>query len=209
MGRKVTVTGTYSHRTLFSGRVTRRVTTTQGSADIRPQPSAAAHFSGVDPLEPQRRRQEQIDTLTAAGPANHAAMANLNAVARWLHTPLGAALLALASVVGLVLALSPLEQGVPLVLLTVALAIVDWHNLVSLHGSINWPRLHVTHPTGYWWALVGMVLCGWIGLPGIYAVQAWLAAPAVRTAERAATQARIAELERELGLPPSDASAEQ
>lgn len=204
MGRKVTVTRSYSHRTLFGGRVTRRVTTTSGGTRMTSrQPTTLVHLSGADLLELQRRQQERIDTLTTAGPQQHAtAMANLNAAARWLHTPVGALVLGVATLVGWAL----LALGAPVLIgVVVALAIVDWHNLTTLHGGINWPLFHERHPRGYWWAVAGMVVYGWVALSAIYAVQAWLAAPKLREAEHAQTQQRIAALERELGLPPSNA----
>lgn len=194
MPTRVTRSRSYSYK-LLGVRHTVRRTTTQGSR--RSGPSVQVHFSGRDYLEMQRQHTEQCQQLAACAVSAHVqAMAHLNPVARWLHTYLGAGVLAVVYVVCAALAFAA-NQVMPLALLTVALLAVDWHNMTTLHGRVPWKLWFYDRRTFARW-MVALYVVLFEFVPLVYIVQAFLTVPEVRDIQRAQLDGSIAELEREL-----------
>ncbi len=76
---------------------------------------------------------------------------------------------------GLLVVVYGWNQPVPLVALIVFVAVVDWHNVTTLHGHL---RLRRT------WHWVGVWLLLWPFASLLYFAHAWHLEPALRAAER-------------------------
>lgn len=164
----------------------------------------------------QQRAQQHQERMTALAPQLSARHETFNAEhaghmealpatrALWLHTPTGVAVSAALYGVGLVLAFA-LNVALPLYVMLGVLAVLDWHNLVTLHGLIDWATLRLRGGFPFWGLVTAAVLFSpfW-GV--VYLAQCVWLVPSVREAQHAATQARIAALEQELGIAPTTPS---
>ena len=191
------VTRSYSRRGMFGGRVRYTVSQSIGTSNV-------VHWSGKDLLEMQRALAEQrqhVVTGFQERKAHYAA--DMGEVARWLHHPILAPILAVVTLVSFIVlgATGSQALGSVLTFLFIALlavpAIFDWWGFTTFHGHLNWSLLKFDHPTGFWWAVIGLCLVFYV-FPIAYYVQAWRMAPAVKEAEWARIRAEIARLEGEL-----------
>lgn len=179
--------------------MTPRTTTRRRSATN----SVQIHLTGQDLLELERARQQKIaQARAAAAEAQAAHMATLPKPARWLHTQYGAG--GTLGLFALALALAFIFNWPWLLLVeTIALAILDWRDLATLHNAIPWTVWRVEGSRWRYYGLGALLwLYGWTFLPAVYAIQAWRSTGALDAADHAALQARIAALEAEV-LPAS------
>lgn len=179
------ITRSYSRRGLFGGRV--RYTTSHVVGQRAYSPAQLAQMAAAE--DDMRRRDAVIQ-------AQH--MASLNRAQRWLHTRIGAGVTLALFIIGLALALA-LDWSYLLVAETIVLAVVDWRNLSTLHGHIPWRAWRVGgHNSLRIWTGVSLWLLGIMFLPAVYGIQAWLAAPALASADHEQLRAHIAALEAEV-----------
>lgn len=173
---------------------------------FKPEPHVLVVYRGKASVQQAmlRTQQAELDLLRSQ---QRAALIPHTPLQRWLHTPVGA--LAVLAAFALSLALMPLfRMDTPylLPLVSIFLAIADWHNFSSFHGAIPWK---VWKFEGHNWSYYGLGtivwLYGWLFMPVVYAIQAWSEAKTLRKADREAVVANIAALEAEL-LPPTSAS---
>lgn len=149
------------------------------------QAAAATPMAQLTPVDARERRM--------------AALESLSPLAVRLHTvPIAGA--ALGGLV--ILTLAGIALNFPLWWAAGALYFVDWHNVTTLHGRIDWPMLRdIRGPWLYWLAIVGLALFVFIPA-GIYLVQCIQMAGEVRERELARLQGQSVAAGRE--LPPSD-----
>lgn len=205
MPQRITRTRTYSHRTLFGGRVTTRVTSAQTYFNPRPQPQV--HLTGAELMQMQRMQAEQRAAAREQDQAQQ--QAHMDAIvqaprgfsplacARWLHTVPGAATTLGVFALALILAFA-FDWPYLIIGETIALAIVDWQNLRTMHGAIGWRQWAVSRRGLAWFVGFLLVCYGWLFLPAVYAIQAWGQASEIAERVRTERQARIAALEAEV-----------
>lgn len=173
----------------------------QRISSSRTSTSYQVHVTGRDLMEMERQRREDVAVLTQEGVERHeAAMRALSPIAVKLHTiPVAGA--ALGGLV--VLSLVGFALSFPLWWAAGVLYALDWHNVTTLHGRINWPLFRYNKGNGlYWTSVIGLALFTFIPA-GIYLVQCMQMAGEVRERERMRLREQIDAMEREL-LPPSD-----
>jgi hypothetical protein len=202
MPQRITRTRSYSRRTLFGGRVTTSVSTSHTSR--LPYEPVQVRLTCAQLLEMQRLQAEQLAAAREQDIAQQTAHmdAIVNAprgfsplsIARWLHTVPGAISTLVAFALSLIIVLT-IGWPVAIIGLTVALAVVDWHNLRTMHGAIGWRQWFVSRRGMAIFVAVLLVLYGWLFLPVVYGIQAWTRASEMTTRARAIQQQRIAELE--------------
>jgi len=207
MPTRTTRSRSYSYK-LFGVRHTVRRTTTNGGSRSGGV-STQIHLTGRDLIEMERQRREDVAALQLeAAQAHQTAMRNLSPLAVKVHTaPLAAAslvVLAVATLIWLAMSGSAATSSVGDVFLFVAYAIsaglfaVDWHDVTTLHGKINWPLLRYNRGNGpYWLAVCCYGLFAFIPA-AIYLIQCLQLGPAVREAQHVKLQEDIARLEKEL-----------
>lgn len=207
------ITRSVSRRGLFGGRVrTTRSHTVGAPSSQAPQgPRVQVHLTGRDLLEMQRQQQEDaaqavahIAALHQQATDTHAArMAALAAPALYLYRqPAAYAALAVFAVVTLagfvwepVLYVSLFLAG--------ALAVVDWHNLSTLHGRIHWAAFFATRRTLAWVAAVCLVVFYLVPVAA-YLIQNCQLVPSVADGQRARLDSEIARLEAATKVQPED-----
>ena len=233
MPTRITRTRSYSRRTLFGGRVTTRVTTSQtlGQTPQSPPryrgvpqaswpgssvpPTPPAGLTGAQLLEMQRLQAERLAAAREMDVAQQQAHMDAlvraphgfspQAVARWLHTVPGAVTTLVVFVLALILGFA-LDWPFLLVIECVALAIVDWQNLRTMHGAIGWRQWSVSRRGLAWFVGFLLVCYGWLFLPVVYAIQAWNGAATFAERVRRYQREQIAALEAEVfsdvSVPP-------
>lgn len=169
--------------------------------------SVQLHISGRDLLALQQYHDAQVAQIRAAAAAKHASvMANLSPGALKLHTHFYGGLAIGIYVLSLIVTFAS-GGNIPVVVVPWAiLAILDWHNFITLHGIISWRLWWLEHRG---WVIAGFIFGYWVLLftPIIYLIQCITRADEIREWQRQKLQARIAELERQV-LPQPTQPAE-
>jgi hypothetical protein len=148
-------------------------------------------------MEMERQRREDIAALIEEGQERQQeAMQQLSPLAIKLHiNPLYSSV---ALGVLSILTLIGLPTSIPLWFAAGALYAVDWHNVTTLHGKINWSLFRYTRGNAlYWLAVCGLALFCFVPA-AIYLIQCLSMREQVKQIERAKMQAQIAQLEQQV-----------